>query len=124
MVLAHLRGLLKPDYRNGVSSIIREELVLQAISQEVESQGLFMQANMKTQLLVSVKDKARTLREAADCLRMGTALLRLEPYDKILRQVKAHSVDANMAAFKLLQKTNVFDILKDLLEKEKKNGLV
>ena len=123
MVLAHLRGPLRSDYPNGDNSRVRERLVLQAVAQECEAQGLLAQAQMKTSLIASVKDKARTLRDASDCLRMGTALLRMEPYDKILRQVKAHSVDANVSAFRLLERTNVFDMLRDILKKERQNGV-
>ena len=96
--------------------------MLQVVAQETEAQGLLAQAQMKTSLIAEVKEKQRTLRDAQDCLSMGTALLRMEPYAKILRQVKAHSVDANVSAFKLLEQTNVFDMLRDILRKEKPNG--
>ena len=122
MLLAHLRGLLKPDYEQGVRSMIREELVLQAISQETEASGLLIQAQMTAAMLPAVEDKSkpRSLRMAMDNLRMGTALARMEPYHKLVQQVKAHSLEANVAALKMLAHTDVFDILRANLNKELK----
>lgn len=37
MLVAYLRGLLTPDYKNGTRSVVRENIVLQAISRELES---------------------------------------------------------------------------------------
>ena len=44
MLVAYLRGLLKPDYPNGVNSLIREELILQEISKEQSAESLKFQA--------------------------------------------------------------------------------
>jgi hypothetical protein len=62
--------------------------------------------------------RPRTLRMAMDNLRMGTALLRMEPYNKLVREVKAHSLEANMATLKMLAHTDIFDILKSNLARE------
>ena len=122
MLLAHLRGLLKPNYPNGIYSCIREELVLQAISQETEGKHLHQQALMSTSMMdvIDVKDRQRSLRSAMDNLRMGTALLRMESYAKLVRQFKAHSLEANIAALRMLEHTNVFDILETRLKQETK----
>jgi hypothetical protein len=122
MLMAHLRGLLKPDYEQGIRSMIREELVLQAVSQEIEGQGLLVNAQMTSSMLPAVEDKSRqrSLRAAMDNLRMGTALMRQEPYYKLVRQIKSHSLEANVAALKMLAHTDVFDILKANLNKETK----
>ena len=40
MLIAYLRGLLKPDYPQGVRSIIRENFILQALSRELEANEL------------------------------------------------------------------------------------
>ena len=123
MLQAHLRGLLKPDYANGVSSVLREEMVLQAISQETEGHSLMVNAQMQSSMMncIAPADRARSLRNAMDNLRMGTSLLRMEPYAKILRKVKAHSVEANAAAFNLLQRTDIFEKLADILKAERKS---
>lgn len=72
MLLAHLRGLLKPNYPNGIMSVIREELVLQGISQETEGRHMYQQALMSTAMLsvVDPKDRQRSVRSAMDNLRM------------------------------------------------------
>ena len=124
MVLAHLRGLLKPNYPNGIYSCIREELVLQAISQETEGRHLHQQALMATSMLdvVDVKDRQRSVRSAMDNLRMGTALLRMESYAKLVQTFKAHSLEANIAALHMLKHTDVFKILEQRLAQETKDA--
>lgn len=37
MLVAYLRGLLKPDYPQGVRSIIRENFILQALARELDA---------------------------------------------------------------------------------------
>ena len=39
-VVAYLQGLLKPDYRNGISSRIRENLVLEALNDELDAESI------------------------------------------------------------------------------------
>ena len=38
MILAYRRGLLKPDYPNGVQSRLREEMILQALAAELDAE--------------------------------------------------------------------------------------
>lgn len=40
MLVAYLRGLLKPDYPQGVRSIIRENFILQALARELDANEL------------------------------------------------------------------------------------
>lgn len=40
MLVAYLRGLLKPDYPQGLRSIIRENFILQALSRELDAREL------------------------------------------------------------------------------------
>lgn len=40
MLVAYLRGLLKPDYPNGIRSIIRENFILQALARELDAKEL------------------------------------------------------------------------------------
>jgi hypothetical protein len=120
MLMAHLRGLLKPDYPNGAMSIIRENMVLQGLSQESEGQHLYTQALMTSSMITAIepKDRQRSLRAATDNLRMGTSLMRMEAYAKIVRQFKAHSLEANIAALEMLSHTDVFQILEQNLKRE------
>ena len=125
MLLAHLRGLLKPDYANGIYSVISEELVLQAISQETEGRHLHQQAAMSAAMMSAVQpqDRQRSVRMAMDNLRMGTALMRMESYVKMVKEFKTHSLEANIAALQMLRHTDVFDILKSTLEKDTNAGV-
>lgn len=120
MLVAHMRGLLEPDYKQGVRSMIREELILQALSQEVEGHSLLVQAAMTSSMMPAIEEKSRprSLRAAMDNLKLGTALLRLEPYSQLVKGIKSHSVEANIAALKMLAHTDVFSILKQSLEKD------
>jgi len=40
MLVAYLRGLLKPDYPQGARSVIRENFILQALSRELDGNEL------------------------------------------------------------------------------------
>jgi len=40
MLVAYLRGLLKPDYPQGVRSVIRENFILQALSRELDAKEM------------------------------------------------------------------------------------
>tara|TARA_B100000579_G_scaffold300828_1_gene250764 strand:- start:10351 stop:10770 length:420 start_codon:yes stop_codon:yes gene_type:complete len=39
-VVAYLRGLLKPDYKNGISSRIRENFILEALRDELDADAI------------------------------------------------------------------------------------
>ena len=39
-VVAYLRGLLKPNYKNGISSRIRENLILEALNDELDAEAI------------------------------------------------------------------------------------
>ena len=38
MLVAYLRGYLKPDYANGLRSILRENLILEALARELDAE--------------------------------------------------------------------------------------
>jgi hypothetical protein len=40
MLVAYLRGLLKPDYPQGVRSMLRENFILQALSRELDAKEM------------------------------------------------------------------------------------
>lgn len=42
MLVAYLRGLLKPDYPQGIRSVIRENFILQALARELDAEELLM----------------------------------------------------------------------------------
>jgi hypothetical protein len=42
MLVAYLRGLLKPDYKQGIRSIIRENFILQALARELDANEMIM----------------------------------------------------------------------------------
>ncbi len=40
MLVAYLRGLLKPDYPQGIRSVIRENFILRALSRELDAKEM------------------------------------------------------------------------------------
>jgi hypothetical protein len=45
MLAAYLRGLLKPDYSQGIKSVYRENLILQSIAREQEAEEIVLTIN-------------------------------------------------------------------------------
>ena len=58
-VVAYLRGLLKPYYENGNLSIIREELLLKAISSEFDMEAAKQVQALEVAMAQNVKDKSQ-----------------------------------------------------------------
>lgn len=55
MLLAYLRGLLKPTSENGYCSLLREEFIFAAIESELSASYMQMSVNLDTQLLPLLK---------------------------------------------------------------------
>lgn len=60
-VVAYLRGLLRPDYKNGKSSQIRENLVLTALDRELDAELLKDSALVDLSLLQCVAPNSENL---------------------------------------------------------------
>ena len=70
MVLAHLRGLLKPGYEFGIRSRIRETVLLRAIDLELQHEQIrddaFLQASLAG---APIKDPVEMIRSLSESLR-------------------------------------------------------
>ncbi|MFN5249853.1 MAG: hypothetical protein ACK5DE_02300 [Bacteroidota bacterium] len=67
MLVAYLRGLLKPDYPQGIRSIIRENFVLHAISRELDASELMARvAHEGTFVTLLTHDNANKLLKQQD----------------------------------------------------------
>jgi hypothetical protein len=106
MLVAYLRGLLTPDYPNGVRSVVRENLVLQAISLELDADALLnrvateaayaplMQGNNANNLLKQ-HDKMLSLAHSARCHESQKS--------KTLKNVDINSIDNFIKTYKTIK---------------------
>ena len=65
-VVAYLRGLLKPYYENGYSSFVREELILNAISAELDNETRKELHLVKGFMSQNVSDKVKHFEDLYD----------------------------------------------------------
>ena len=114
MVLAHLRGLLKPDYQHGIRSVIRENLVLTALSREIDSNAFAQRAMIEAVCMTAVAPgyRSKLHRDALSLLNDSNQLAKLLDYEAIERKrpkiENERDVKDLMAAFNILRETDVF----------------
>ena len=58
-VVAYLRGLLKPYYDHGYSSLVREELILSALSAELDAEGALRMTQLESMMAQHVQNKSQ-----------------------------------------------------------------
>jgi hypothetical protein len=67
MLVAYLRGLLKPDYPQGARSVIRENFILQALSRELDAKDMLARvAHEGTFVSLLTRDNANKLLKNQD----------------------------------------------------------
>ena len=122
MLVAYLRGLLKPNYPNGTRSIIRENTVLQALSRELDSQEVLARiANESSYAALMAPAQANKLLKHHDKM----LSLAFEGYrHKINKNVNKHNVDINsidkfINAYNKLKAQGLVGVIP---EKEQHNG--
>lgn len=117
MVLAHLRGLLEPDYKNGVRSRIREELVLRAIAREVDAGSFESRAIIEAVCMSAVAPpyRAKLHQDAMQFLTDSNQLFKMLDYESIeAKRPKLENqrdVQELIAAFNILRETSFFQTL-------------
>lgn len=123
MVLAHVRGLLKPDYPNGVRSRIRERMLLNSLERETQGSGFLARANVEAASLAAADPGAcpKIYTRALGYVLQGISLLQLMPYSQTLNITKriANLDDIKKQAilFKVLKKTNFYEKMASVLER-------
>lgn len=103
MLVAYLRGLITPGYPHGIRSVIRENLILQAISLELEADALLnrvvtesayaplMQGNNANNLLKQ-HDKMLSLVHSARCHESQK--------NKVIKNIDINSIDNFIKIYK------------------------
>ena len=105
MVLAYLRGVLKPGYPMGIRSHIREDVILEAVSREVGSQSL------QDVLMTSLLARPGMSHEVLHNLKSLTKRIGIVRELKSLEPVTPR-VDGLIAIYNALQKSNLLKSLK------------
>lgn len=59
MLIAYLRGLLLPDYPNGIRSIIRENYILQALNREIGASELVDRIKMESSFVPAIESGSK-----------------------------------------------------------------
>ena len=114
-MLAHLRGLLTPDYPQGFRSRVRENLVLTALAREVDAEAFGKRAIVEAVCMSAVAPQHRPKlhRDALTFLQDSAQLAKLLDYDSIeAKRPKLENerdVQDLMQAFNILRETDVFD---------------
>ena len=122
MVLAHMRGLLKPDYPQGMQSWIREKYVLEALEREASGHGFMTRAIIDGASLpvCSPESRQRTYHRAVSFTMQATALLQCAPYDYVLKLSEKtqnwSEIKKIASLFKVLKKTNFYEMMHGVLK--------
>jgi hypothetical protein len=108
MLVAYLRGLLKPTYENGLRSIIREDIILQAVAAEKEAEWEKVKINFESSLLNKVDpSRVRQLMSSLNnAIRKAKAIGMM---DLLLQSVPQAfgSVDSLVEMYKALEKAGI-----------------
>lgn len=85
IVLAGLRGLIEPGYEHGANSVVREQVLLQALAREVDGDTFLSRGIIEAMManVIAPSERSRTYEKAINFLLQGTALKKLEGYKQI-----------------------------------------
>jgi hypothetical protein len=107
-VIAHLRGLLKPDYKYGPVSVGAERLVLQALDAELAASTKEHLAHLDSQLIaeMDVTGKKKVYREAREFITDASRLRSCDFSESKTTQGKAE-VDSLVDLYYALEKAGI-----------------
>lgn len=108
LLLAYLRGLLKPDYSQGLLSRLREQMVLDALA--LEKDIAFALASTQLEASFSSQFSPAGARGVLqNCVKTLSRLKRLAEFDVLANQVPEMrgSVDALVKLYQALEKANI-----------------
>jgi hypothetical protein len=94
-VVAYLRGLLKPYYEHGYSSLVREELILSAINVELDNETRKQIQLIEGMMAQHVKDKADHFQSLYDRVYDLREAFELAPHTKDIKErVEEEKIEA------------------------------
>ena len=122
LVLAHVRGLLKPNYPHGIKSIIREELLLRQISRETYGTSYYHRAGVEASLInaMSPRDRDAVYKRATTLIMEGAAMHSFYSQEALerIRNKDQIEVKQGAAVLKIIDQSNLFDVLSKAVKPE------
>lgn len=112
--LAGLRGFLKPDYKFGIQSYIREDLLIRTMVREMEYDTFKARGLIEAELLSVANPNRRNIvyQNSVSYLLQGHGIREMQPYRKVndmhLKAKDSHSVKEAAAAFKVLKAADLY----------------
>lgn len=115
MLLAYLRGLLKPDYPQGARSIIRENFILQAISRELDGNELMARIQHEGTFvaLISHDNANKLLKHQDKMLSLAFDNFRHRNQRQGNNSVNMQAIDNLIAAYAALKKQGLVGLKSD-----------
>jgi len=110
LLQAYLRGLIKPDYQQGIRSIIREELVLHAVMCEELSNNLINTINLASSIIPMAKEPGNLIEELQDKLKLSKGLRSYITDNKPTRET-FKDAESSAKLFLALEEAGLFDSL-------------
>jgi hypothetical protein len=112
--------LIKPGYDYGISSIIREELLIRAMAREIDGNTYMSRALVEASVAGSEKPSALLYRKAVAFVLQGNAMIRLHPI-KDLRQLHISKEDRKeinkmVTLLKVLKHTDFYEKMANTLK--------
>ena len=114
IILGALRGFVKPGYDYSVASVVREELLLRAMSREIEGDSLMSRGLLESSALPVVEGMRRpmTYRSAVGFMLQGHAMRRLMPLQSLhnfMNPDQHEEINKTSALLKVLKQTDFCD---------------
>lgn len=106
LVLAYLRGVLKPDYPNGLKSIIRENLIIAAIEREEMSETFSKQLLFFSPLL-TMQDQGSYDKFVKNMQNRFIAANNMKFFSSEITDTTVNDVDQLVNMYNLLEKLNI-----------------
>jgi hypothetical protein len=118
MLVAYLRGLLKPDYPQGVRSMLRENFILQALSRELDAKEMLARVEHEgTFIALVTHDNANKLLKHQDkMLSLAFDNYRHRTEKRSNRSINMEAIDNLVATYAALKKQGVVGLKPDASE--------
>jgi DNA-binding GntR family transcriptional regulator len=109
MLVAYLRGLLKPDYPNGSRSVVRENFILQALSRELDADELVARLQQQGTFvsLLTHNNANNLLKQQDKMLSLAFDNFRHKAGHKDNKLVNMQAIDKLIATYVALKKQGI-----------------
>lgn len=114
MLVAYLRGLLKPDYPNGLRSVIRENVVVEALSRELGADQLIDSISIQASFapLLQPKNANALLKQQFELLSLAHSRYEHNTKKTITAKADVSGIERMVEVYKQLEKQGIVGIKK------------